>query len=599
MSARHEPGELRFSGAFSGLIPGHELSFTKPIAVIRLERLEDIGPFFRRLQERLEQGYALAGYIGYEAGYGFESSSFDLRHVGSDRGMPLAWFGVYRDPEYLDPSGHARLSGKGPRFDLEFELSEAGYLDALASIKEHIASGDVYQVNFTGRNRFMCERQDPRELFRMLCGRQPEAYRAWMDLGEGCYVLSLSPELFFEVHDGMIETCPMKGTAPRGADEAEDRAFREGLAQCSKNRAENLMIVDLLRNDLGRICQPGSVQADRLFTVRSYPTLHQMVSSVTGRLKEQCSLYELFAALFPCGSVTGAPKIRSMQLIEHLERSPRGVYTGALGFMLPGGRMQFSVGIRTLVLQGSEGSYGTGSGVVWDSDPGEEFKECRLKAAILSGVQYSLFESLLWNGTYVWLDEHLQRLGHSAGELGFPFHEAHIRELLALHVVQAGMMAGGGRYKVRLVLEPSGRVSVTSERIGLSGTVKVCLSAVRTSSHNTFLRHKTTQREMYDRELQRAMQAGFDEVLFCNERGEVTEGAISNIIILAADGRYLTPPLSSGLLGGIWRSNFLRTRQQAYEEVLTLGDLMNARQLFICNSVRGLRRAELVPFSLE
>lgn len=580
-------------------MPGRELSFSNPAEVILLERLEDIVPFFQRLQDCLGQGYALAGYIGYEVGYGFESSSFDLRHVGSDRGMPLAWFGVYRDAEYLDPSGHARRAGKGPRFDLEFELSEADYLDALASIKEHIASGDVYQVNFTGRNSFVCDRHDPRELFRVLCARQPDAYSAWMDLGDGRCVLSLSPELFFEVQDGMIETCPMKGTAPRGSDEAEDRAFREGLAQCSKNRAENLMIVDLLRNDLGRICQPGSVKADRLFTVRSYPTLHQMVSSVTGRLKEQYTLYELFAALFPCGSVTGAPKIRSMQLIEQMERSPRGVYTGALGFMLPGGRMQFSVGIRTLVLQGSEGSYATGSGVVWDSDPAEEFKECQLKAAILSGAQYSLFESLLWNGTYVWLDEHLQRLEHSAGELGFTFYEAHIRELLALHVVRAGMMARGGRYKVRLVLEPSGKASVTSEPIGLSGTAKVCISAVRTSSKNTLLRHKTTQRELYDREFRQAVEAGFDEVLFCNERGEVTEGAISNIILLAADGRYLTPPLSSGLLGGIWRSSFLRTRQQAYEEVLTLGDLMNARQLFICNSVRGLRRAELVPFSLE
>ncbi len=599
MTTRLEPGELRFGGAFSGQIPGRELSFSYPVEIIRLERLEELVPFFGRLQERLVQGYALAGYIGYEAGYGFESSSFDLRHAGGGEGIPLAWFGVYRDVEYSAPAENVRIPGEGPRFDLEFELTEADYLEALGCIKERIASGDVYQVNYTGRNRFACGQGAPRELFRALCARQPQAYTAWMDLGEGCYVLSLSPELFFEVHDGMIETCPMKGTAPRGADEVEDRSLREGLARCSKNRAENLMIVDLLRNDLGRICRPGSVHADRLFTVRSYPTLHQMVSSVTGRLKEPYTLYELFAALFPCGSVTGAPKISSMQLIEQLERSPRGVYTGALGFMLPGGRMQFSVGIRTLVVQGGEGCYGTGSGIVWDSDPQEEFGECRLKAAIITGKQFSLFESLLWNGSYAWLDEHLQRLGRSAAELGFDFNEVHLRQLLDRHTVDAGMAASGGRYKVRLVLDSSGKATVTSERIGLPGMVKVCLSAVRTFSGDSMLRHKTTQREMYDRQLTLARQAGFDEVIFCNERGEVTEGAISNIIIRTVDGRYLTPPLTSGLLGGIWRSYFLRTRAQAYEEVLTLSDVRDAEQLFICNAVRGLRPAELVPFSVE
>jgi para-aminobenzoate synthetase/4-amino-4-deoxychorismate lyase len=479
--------------------------------------------------------------------------------------------------------------------DVAFEFTEEEYIEKIDLLKREIGAGNVYQVNFTGRYRFGFQ-GSAAGLFHTMKMRQPSAYTAMLNTG-GKIVLSFSPELFFRRNGLSIETMPMKGTAPRGKSEEEDLLRKEELGRSEKNRAENLMIVDLLRNDLGRICRSGSVEASPLFVTQTYPTLHQMVSTVKGEMKERVGLSQLFRSLFPSGSVTGAPKIRAMELIHALERSPRNLYTGAVGFILPDERMAFNVAIRTIELSGCEGIYGSGGGIVWDSDPLQEYHECLLKAKILSAGDQSspdLFETILWNGAYLWLEDHLERLASSAVAYGYPVDGAANQEMLER--LASTSFRRGVRYRVKMKLARSGEISVEHETFipepqGLP--VKICLAGERVSSLDGSKRHKSSARGLHDRWYRAALAGGYQETLFMNERGEVTEGAISNVII-RKDGRYLTPPLSSGLLDGIYRRNFLKVRPWVTEQPLFLQDIRQADMLFLCNSLRGLRPAELI-----
>ncbi|NTW62650.1 MAG: aminodeoxychorismate synthase component I [Chlorobiaceae bacterium] len=574
---------------------GESLLFSEPLETLALYSTGGIREFFTLLEHKLDQGHYLAGWMSYEAGYGFEPDRFAEHGVG-DSPVPLAWFGVYRSPERFSCAGSewmfSGISGDEPFMisDFRFTLTPDEYFRAVGRVKEEIAGGNVYQVNFTGRFRFSFH-GSAQALFRALHPRQPSAYSAFINTG-GHQVLSFSPELFFRCRGGMVEAKPMKGTAPRGDDFEEDCRLKEQLPVCEKTRAENLMIVDLLRNDLGRICKSGSVEVSGLFATETYPTLHQMVSTIRGELKGEIGLFETFRALYPCGSITGAPKISAMQLIRELEPGLRGGYTGTIGYVSPQRDMVFSVAIRTLELSGNDGVYGSGSGIVWDSDPEEEYMECMLKAKILDDVtaeSVELFESMLFSGRFLWKEEHLERLAASARVLGFAFDAAEIDHRLAL--LADDLFLAGGRFKVRLSLEKNGRTGIRYESLpSATGSVPLKLSLADgfVDSSNQLRFHKTSSRKHYDRYYRKALERGFDEVVFLNERQEVTEGAISNIIILKSR-RYYTPPLSSGLLDGIYRRYFLSTHPHASEKVLTVGDLSGADQVFVCNSVRGLR----------
>lgn len=594
------PGSLWFEATGPDTRYGDSLFFSDPVEVLPLFAADSVAEWFHRLETRLEEGYCLAGWLGYEAGCALDPAISGCSWPGSGKSM-LGWFGVYRQPERFDraavdeadtlaATGGFRVSA------LEFELSEQEYHHQFAFLKEEIAAGNVYQVNFTGRYRFAFE-GTPESLYVTMKRRQPSAWSAFLNTGERT-ILSFSPELFFACDGRRIETIPMKGTAPRGRTPDEDRAELQGLASCEKNRAENLMIVDLLRNDLGRICTTGSVEATALFETLTYPTLHQMVSTVRGELRENTGLCELFRALFPSGSVTGAPKVRAMQLVRSLEKSPRGVYTGAVGFMMPGGRMAFNVAIRTVELSGGSGIYGTGSGIVWDSDPSQEYRECMLKARILSDRVDSrpgLFETILCNGgTFLLLDDHLKRLATSAEALGIPFDEA--RVISALTGRESHLPGASGQYRVKLSLDRDGGVSVTSEPFTPDppGTlVRVCLYSERVHSSELHLCHKTTARERIDRGFRAALDQGFGEVLFLNERGEVTEGAISNVIV-RLDGCWYTPPEECGLLNGVFRRYLLRTRPWIRERVITPKDLCRSELVLLSNALRGQRPAEYI-----
>ena len=572
--------------------------FLRAERVIAASTLDEVPELFRQIEAELAAGLHVAGYVGYECGYHFEHVGSGDVEVGA---MPLAWFGVYREPVVFDhrlgcfeddfalPS--ARVDELPARFAdaVALETSEGEYCRKIERIKEYIAAGDTYQVNFTDGVRVPCAM--PVEVaFEVLGRQQPVAYSSLMNVG-GQHVLSLSPELFFRINGDRITTRPMKGTMPRGLDCAEDRAAAERLANDEKNHAEHLMIVDLLRNDLGRICEMGSVRVEEIFSVERYRTLLQMTSTVSGRVRGGLSWYEIFRAMFPGGSITGAPKVRTMEIIQEMERGPRGVYTGAIGFISPRRDGVFNVAIRTMVLGEGEARMGVGGGIVADSVAREEYGECLLKAAFLTRErrEFELIETMLWDGEYFLLEMHLDRLCGSAEYFEFVCE----REVVAARLAEeARGFRVGARYRVRMLLDEVGRVSVAAVELGAdAGAVRARFSEERTDSGDVFLRHKTTRRELYERELSRARAEGFGEVFFFNERGEVTEGAISNVFVRLG-GRLVTPPAGVGALPGVLRRHLIETGQ-AEERVLTLADIADAEAVFMGNSVRGLVRVHI------
>ncbi|HEY5974373.1 MAG TPA: aminodeoxychorismate synthase component I, partial [Geobacteraceae bacterium] len=512
--------------------------------------------------------------------------------AGTD--FPLLWFAIFRERQTTEapplpspaPVDSYRLTG------WRNTLSRAAYIAAVARVRAYIASGDTYQVNFTLRRRFRFQ-GDPLAWYTDLCRAQQAPFCAYLAFARW-RVLSASPELFFSLRDRQLTVRPMKGTAPRGRWPAEDRELAANLATSPKERAENLMIVDLLRNDLGMVAETGSVQVASLFDVVPLPTVQQMTSTITARLRPGTGLTELLAALFPCGSVTGAPKRRTMAIIRELERGPRGLYTGAIGYLSPGPEAMFSVAIRTAVVDLDSGlsSLGLGSGITWDAEPTAEYAECLVKGRFATTrlPTFQLVETLLAMPTdgYFLLERHLARLAASAAYFGFRHEPAAIAA--ALDDALAGLASPS---RVRLLLDRDG--TVATESVGIAVTagnrpVPVRLAATRADSHNPFLYHKTTHRPLY----QSAMASHPDctELLFLNERDELTEGTISNVVVRLA-GKLVTPPLASGLLPGVFRAELL-DRGIIRERVITAAELGQAEELWLINSVRRWRRAQLL-----
>jgi para-aminobenzoate synthetase/4-amino-4-deoxychorismate lyase len=514
----------------------------------------------------------------------------------------LLWIGLFRAPRPLDDAGtRAWLETHGAAerakiSDLKLSWSREQYDRAFAAVKDYIAAGDVYQINLTLKFHFAFE-GDAVALYAALRRKQRVAYGALIHTPE-LDVLSLSPELFFRREGKHISTRPMKGTAPRGRTPREDSRLKTWLAVDEKQRAENLMIVDLLRNDLGRVAKIGSVEVTDLFTVETYRSVHQMTSGISAELRSDMGLKDLLRALFPCGSVTGAPKVRAMEIIRELEAAPRGVYTGAIGHIAPSGDAQFNVGIRTVVLAGNQGEMGIGGGIVADSKVDSEFEECLLKAHFLTKVDtpFELIETLRYErerGFHL-LERHLARLQSSASHFGYPFSR---EAVLAALDAEAARLEGPVAL-VRLLLGEEGAMTVTSTPITLPTRETVwrfVISDQRVDEKDPFFYHKTTRRQFYDREMERQKAlTGCDEVVFLNKKGELTEGTRTTLFI-ELDGRLFTPALTCGLLPGTLRDELLDLpRAAASEAVLTPQDLLAADRIYLGNSVRGLIRAELM-----
>lgn len=469
--------------------------------------------------------------------------------------------------------------------DVRAELSETAYAAAVELALAHIACGDVYQVNLTWRIDFTYFGSSL-ALYRQLRQSQPVNHGACLLLPDRI-ILSLSPELFLERRDDKLISKPMKGTRAKAGENGADCAMAEALERSEKDRAENLMIVDLIRNDLGKIAATGSVRVDQLFGIEQYPTVYQMVSQVSARVPDR-SLFNTLKALFPSGSVTGAPKIRAMEIISRLERSSRGIYTGTIGHIKPGGDFVLNVAIRTIELAPDKrGRLHVGSGIVADSSTDSEYAECWSKARFLTELEpgFELLETLLLDeGELKRLNAHLNRLRESANFFGFKYCESSVREMLLR--TQRNRLEG--RHRVRLTLEKDGRFDLEVQPLAnLPQQLSFVLAVERVDSGDPLLRHKTTARKLYDAVLSRlqADSSCFD-ALFFNEREELTEGARSNVFLLK-NGIWFTPPIESGLLNGIMRQEILGARPVRVQK-LYRDDLLNADAVHLSNALRGL-----------
>lgn len=596
-----DTGDRKLSEAFvlldnSSTGGGASLLFQNPLRVIVAHDVNDVPRALEEISDALDHNLHLAGFFAYELGFVLEPRLAHL--MPAERKVPLIWFGVYDLPDTLtsrqvaDWLDERTLSHTYEFTDVELAWQRDDYLRRFSRVQEMIASGDIYQLNLTFKARFSLS-GSPLAFYRDMRQRQRVAYGGIVDTGAAT-VLSASPELFIEQNGRIIETRPMKGTAPRAGREDADAEQRRILATDVKQRAENLMIVDLMRNDLGRIAETGSVSVTDLFTVETFRTLHQMTSGVRATLQDGIGLREVLDAIFPPGSVTGAPKIRAMELIHEIETEARGVYCGAIGTMAPGGKWLFNVAIRTpVVFRDGTGEMGIGSGVVYDSVGTKEYDECLLKLKFLTDPpkSFELIETMLRDetGAYVLLERHLERLAASAHYFGFPYdHDAVVSKLNEI-----ASNSGDGRLRVRLLLAEDGGVSVTATPLPPAtgdAVMRFIVSETRLKPADPFLYHKTTRRELYDREWQQAHDAyGADEVIYLNEAGELAEGSRTTIFVSRGD-KLLTPPLESGLLPGTLRAELLATGS-AVEARLTLQDLQTAERVYLGNSVRGLMKA--------
>jgi para-aminobenzoate synthetase/4-amino-4-deoxychorismate lyase len=531
--------------------------------------------------------------VAYEAAAGLDERWAGAVRPASD-GLPLAQFGLCDRPvdvpPVAPPPGRARSYSVSP---WERGWSESGYRDDVARVREHIAAGNTYQLNLTVRMRARVAGA-LEELYADLAWAQRGRYAAYLDLGR-FVVASASPELFFEWSPDRLLTRPMKGTARRGRTTPEDADRRRELLGSEKERAENLMIVDLLRNDVGRIAEVGSVDVPALFTPERYETVWQLTSDVTARPRAGTGLVDVFRALFPSGSVTGAPKQRSMELIRELESEPRGVYCGAVGVVAPPGhpwRARFSVAIRTVTVDRQTGAavFGTGGGITWGSDPDAEHAELLAKAAILAEPyeDFGLIETMAHvPGAGVRnLDRHLDRLADSAVYFGFPFDRRSATARLTAAVDDACAA------RVRLVLHRTGTVEVTTGPLPPTADrpVRLALDLDPVDAEQVWLSHKTTRRGVYAARADR--HPGADDVVLTNQHGRVTETTIANLVVLL-DGRWWTPPVTAGCLPGVERGRLLELGQLA-ERDLSPADLRRADAVALVSSLRGWRPAVLV-----
>ena len=585
--------------------------FSRPREIIRAEALEGVEEALRKIDAAVGDGCFAAGCVSYEAGYALERRFSDKK----GQNPPFLWFGLYDQPITV----HRRTGNVGgPLSDirqlreevreqrkvaapivhpLHFRpsVSEARYMDAFEEVQKYIEAGDTYQVNLTFR-LFAPFPSATHSLYERMRRAQRVAYGAFINTGL-LTLLSCSPELFFRRSGDRITLKPMKGTIERGRTLAEDKERSAQLKESEKNRAENLMIVDLLRNDVGKIARSGTVRVKRFFEIERYETVFQATSTIEAVLNGGTSIPELFRSLFPSGSVTGAPKIRTMEIIDELETTPRGFYTGSIGYFGPAKKAVFNVAIRTLVVDRESGNaeFGVGSGVVHDSRGADEYRECLLKAKFLESeaTEFGLIETMRWDSRRGWLllPGHLRRLRESALYFGMRFSSSEVREELKRMERRLRQRSAGEAFRMRLELNRHGNVSITHSRLEPPGRKEyVRFSPFAVDAENRFLFHKTTNRPVYDRELEAAKEEGYFDVVFRNKEGEITEGARSNIFVKRGD-TLLTPPVECGLLPGVYRSYLLSSRKhRVREQRLYPDDLISADELFLCNSVRGLVR---------
>ena len=557
------------------------VAFDHPTASFHANTLEEVSDVLAAAEAAAHAGSWVIGMVSYDAAPAFDPALRSLR--ASD--VPLASFAAFDTAKpSRGPAGGDFATG---RWNCTRE--QADFEQDIERVKELIAAGETYQINYTMRLSATFS-GDPLALFAAMSRAQRADHLAFLDFGTRA-VCSASPELFLRRTGRTLHTRPMKGTRPRHPDPEVDRTLADELVRSEKDRAENTMIVDLARNDLGRLAEVGTLRTTELHTVESYPTVHQLTSTVVA--DSDADLAAVFRATFPGASITGAPKVATAGFIADLEQTPRGIYTGAVGAIEPGGDFEFNIAIRTAWVDTEAGcaTYGVGGGIVWDSNPTAEWQEAHDKARVLhrAARPFRLLETLAWEpgAGAVLLDRHLARLALAAVHFGFDLDTDEVRRNLDAIRANHGLA-------VRVLVGLDGVIEIETKPIPTRrGVTKVTLNDQPIDSSDEFLRHKTTRRETYD--MARARHPQFDDVLLWNERGELTESTVANLV-LEIDGQRLTPDATSGLLAGTFRAELLANRRLS-ETVLRLPDLERARRAWLVNSVRGWMEIAIDPTS--
>ncbi|MCF7916510.1 MAG: aminodeoxychorismate synthase component I [Candidatus Omnitrophica bacterium] len=555
--------------------------FSDVVEVLTFRSKDSVDSFFKKIDNRLKKGFWLAGYFCYEFGYWLEDS---LKSLQDKKDKPLVWLLVTKPPQEI------KIQNDQDQYREDFliknvkpNISKQEYKNKIKKIKYFLKEGFSYQTNFTFKINFDFK-GNPLSLYNHLRISQPTSYAALVKPDDTNTFLSFSPELFLKINKNKIITKPMKGTLSRDKSTSKDKNKVRQFAKSKKIKAENLMITDLLRNDLGRISQ--KVKVPELFSIEKYRTLYQMTSTIEAKLKKEKNIKDIFSSLFPCGSVTGAPKIKTMQIIKNLEKEPRGIYTGAIGYISPKKNACFNVAIRTLEIKKEKGQLGIGGGILYDSKKEAEYREAFLKAEFFTKLQKTpqLIETILWSKDHrFWLlSLHLKRLKKSCQFFSFPFNQRKIKKKLKEKVAKRKRDA-----KLRLLVDSSGQIRVFAKRIKkIASPVKAKINKKKIDSSNIYLYHKTTKRNFYNQEKKKAEGEGFFDTIFFNQKNELTEGAITNVFV-EKKGKLYTPPLSAGLLPGVFRQYLLK-RKKVIEKTLYLKDLKKANKIYLGNSIRGL-----------
>jgi para-aminobenzoate synthetase/4-amino-4-deoxychorismate lyase len=568
------------------------LYFHSPVKIFESENLGEVRSLLQEVESEVSTGGMFAaGFVNYEASPAFDKV-FPIRKTCS---VPLIWFGIYSDftefdfpdEEFLDRAG----ATAPPQWSLLVEESE--YRSSLQRIKEYIKEGDTYQVNYSFRLKADCKSDNWPFFVQMVHAQNLAAQPGYCVYAntENWTVCSASPELFFEYSGRTLKSKPMKGTAPRGFGFEDDQQAGQNLLKSAKNRAENIMIADMVRNDMGRIADIGSVKTSDVLALEKYPTFWTMTTTV--QCQTDPALAEIFTALFPAASITGAPKLRAMQIIDELEKLPRNIYTGSAGFLTPHNTAQFNVAIRTVLINrdSGEADFGVGGGIVWDSESGDEFQECHTKARVLTYSQprFDLIETMKWTASegYAFLSQHVQRMKNSASYFSWKLDP----DAIETSLIEAAEGFGVVDQRVRVQVSKAGEIAIeNSDFMDLPNPylVKVALKPV--NSRNYFLYHKTTHRIMYERAFAELLDC--DDALLWNEKGELTESCRANLIIETSQG-WFTPPVSCGLLNGIGRQDLI-DRGEVQVSVIDINHLQLAKSIWLVNSVRERWPVKLV-----
>ncbi len=578
--------------------------FFKPKKVVRIKNLKNLDESLLEVDRLIEKGFVGYSLMNYEAGYLFEKTL--NKYLPRNENLIQFFFYDAKNVESIRSASidlNESESYKINKFKLN--TSENEFKNSIGKIKTYIKEGDTYQVNYTIKGKFYFEGSYT-GLFSNLVFNQSAQYIAVIN-NNGKIIISLSPEMFFEIKRGIIVSKPMKGTSRRGIENSADSLARYELQHSVKNRAENVMIVDLIRNDLGKISEYGSVKVKNIFDVEKYESVYQMVSTVEANKRKSVKLSGVLKNLYPCGSITGAPKIRTMEIINELEKEQRGIYTGGIG-LLRKKKITFNVPIRTLSIdkKSGEGEIGLGSGIVWDSIGSDEYEETKLKGKFLTNPEkpFEIFETMIVTGASIpLLNEHLNRLEQSADFFLFLFDRKKIMKELSRVIKDVD----GNNYRLRIALNKFGNLShsLTALQV-ITKNIDVIISKNKINSKNRFQYFKTTKRALYNRELKKYQSFGFYDVLYMNEMNELSEGAISNIFVVKNDV-ISTPPITAGLLPGIYRKRMLQNNAMIRERRLNLTDLIEGDKIILTNAVRGelvvnrlfLDNNEFVSFSTQ